>query len=68
MKIYGFYHIFCINDYLELIENQLSKIKESNLINRTNILYLGVNGTQKNVIEIENINHMIILNSPYGKA
>lgn len=53
MVIYGFYHVWCINNYLEVFDKQISNIKNSGLLDKTKLLYIGVIGSTEDVTKLE---------------
>jgi hypothetical protein len=42
MKVYGYYHICAINNYLEVVHEQLDALKKSGLIEMTDIINLSI--------------------------
>lgn len=49
MKVYGFYHVCLINNWEEVVANQVSKIKNSRLFSITDEIYTVVLGERKNL-------------------
>lgn len=43
-KVYGFWHIFAINHYLEIVNEQLSLLVSSGLYDKCDAIYVGVVG------------------------
>lgn len=55
MDIYGFYHVWCVNNYEVTVEKQLLNIKDSGLLEKTKKLYIGIIGDGKGVLNVTNI-------------
>ena len=49
MKIYGFIHVYAVNNWLDIFENQLSKIKISGLYWKLEKIFVGVNTEYKTI-------------------
>lgn len=66
-KIFGFYHIAAINDYEKLVNSQLTRLKETKLINKTDMLFITLIGgidEEKNIrylLKKLDINNFIII-------
>ena len=44
MKIYGFIHIYTVNNWQEIIEEQFLKMNKSGLLDKTERIFVGING------------------------
>lgn len=47
LKIYGFYHICLINDWFDIVKDQLIKIKKNGLLEKTTTLYVSILGEKE---------------------
>ena len=65
MKIFGFYHILCKNNYTDLIRNQLLNIKTSGLIYKTDMLFMSVIGNNTAIRKIGDIVNELELNNVF---
>jgi hypothetical protein len=69
MKIYGFYHVCLINDWVDIVTKQLNSLTESSLLSKTNSLFVSILGDklQQNIFidlikDFDNI--QIVISSP----
>ena len=47
MKIYGFYHVCLINDWVDIVTKQLNSLAESSLLTKTDSLYVSILGNKE---------------------
>lgn len=47
MKIYGFYHVCLINDWLDIVTKQLNSLNESGLLSESNLLFVSILGDKE---------------------
>jgi hypothetical protein len=62
-KIAVFYHIFQFSNWEELLIHQIQRLERTGLLESTNHIHLGINGTSPLPIKL-NISHSIHYNSP----
>lgn len=48
--IFGFMHVYPVNNWQEIVERQLTKINKSGMLNKTEKLFVGINGNDGNWI------------------
>ena len=42
MEIYGYYHIYAIKNYLQIVEDQLKSLQKSGLLEKTDIINISI--------------------------
>lgn len=55
-KIYGVYHVYCVNDWKALVEDQISALRDSGLFAETSMLYIScIVSCQQDVEDLQKI-------------
>jgi len=55
MVIYGFYHICLINDWSEVVNEQINKLIDSGLYEKSDAIYIGALGSSEEVKNLKDI-------------